>query len=245
MVEKADTDLTQKEISILGILSLILSVYVLGQLLIEAFLPLSEEITRLFQYADFVVCGVFFLDFVGNFRAAPSKLKFMKWGWIDLLTCIPMTNWLALGRFARIFRLIRTIRVLRSTERILQLFLKSRFQNTALVASTIAALLLLTCSASILSLEKEVKDSNIKTTSDALWWGIATMTTVRYGDKYPVSDEGRIVAAILMISGVGLFGTFTGLVSAFLLSPKNKEQEATLEDILVEVKALRVALEKK
>ena len=71
------------------------------------------------------------------------------------------------------------------------------------------------------------------------------MTTVRYGDKYPVSDEGRIVAAILMISGVGLFGTFTGLVSAFLLSPKNKEQEATLEDILVEVKALRVALEKK
>jgi voltage-gated potassium channel len=92
MVEKADTDLTQKEISILGILSLILSVYVLGQLLIEAFLPLSEDITRLFQYADFVVCGVFFLDFVGNFRAAPSKLKFMKWGWIDLLTCIPMTN---------------------------------------------------------------------------------------------------------------------------------------------------------
>jgi voltage-gated potassium channel len=243
MVEKADTDLTQKEISILGILSLILSVYVLGQLLIEAFLPLSEEITRLFQYADFVVCGVFFLDFVGNFRAAPSKLKFMKWGWIDLLTCIPMTNWLALGRFARIFRLIRTIRVLRSTERSLQLFLKSRFQNTALVASTIAALLLLTCSASILSLEKEVKDSNIKTTSDALWWGIATMTTVGY--EYPVTDEGRIVAAILMISGVGLFGTFTGLVSAFLLSPKKKEQEATLEDILVEVKALRVALENK
>ena len=245
MVEKADTDLTQKEISILGILSLILSVYVLGQLLIEAFLPLSKEISRLFQYADFVVCGVFFLDFVSNFRAAPSKLKFMKWGWIDLLTCIPMTNWLALGRFARIFRLIRTIRVLRSTERILQLFLKSRLQNTALVASTIAALLLLTCSASILSLEKDAKDSNIKTTSDALWWGIATMTTVGYDDKYPVTDEGRIVAAILMISGVGLFGTFTGLVSAFLLSPKNKEQEATLEDILVEVKALRAALENK
>jgi voltage-gated potassium channel len=121
--------------------------------------------------------------------------------------------------------------------------LRNRFQNAALVASTIAALVLLTCSASMLSSEKDVKDSNIKTTSDALWWGIATMTTAGYGDKYPVTYEGRIVASILMISGVGLFGTFTGLVSAFLVSPQRKENQASLEDLLAEVKALRAALE--
>jgi voltage-gated potassium channel len=95
----------------------------------------------------------------------------------------------------------------------------------------------------MLSSEKDVKDSNIKTTSDALWWGIATMTTAGYGDKYPVTYEGRIVASILMISGVGLFGTFTGLVSAFLVSPQRKENQASLEDVLAEVKALRAALE--
>jgi hypothetical protein len=65
------------------------------------------------------------------------------------------------------------------------------------------------------------------------------------GLRRQISGDGRRPnrASILMISGVGLFGTFTGLVSAFLLSPKNKEQEATLEDILVEVKALRAERE--
>jgi len=242
---KVDVDIAQKEISILGILSLVLSVYVLAQLLIQAFVPLSKEVDRLFQYADFLACGIFFFDFVGNFRAAPSKVQFMKWGWIDLLTCIPVTSWLALGRFTRVFRLIRIIRVLRSTERILQLFLKRRFKNAALVATLVAVLVLLTCSSSILFVEQDAKDANIKSAADALWWGIATMTTAGYGDKYPVTGEGRIVASILMISGVGLFGTFTGLVSSFLISPRRQEEEVSLNEVLAEVKALRAAIESK
>jgi voltage-gated potassium channel len=111
--------------------------------------------------------------------------------------------------------------------------LRNRFQNAALVASTIAALVLLRTS----------RIRILKQHPTLYGGGIATMTTVGYGDKYPVTDEGRIVASILMISGVGLFGTFTGLVSAFLVSPKRKEHEASLEDVLAEVKALRAALE--
>ncbi len=53
---------------------------------------------------------------------------------------------------------------------------------------------------------------------DALWWGITTMTTVGYGDIYPVTAEGRIAASILMILGIGLYSAITATVTSFLIS---------------------------
>ena len=72
--------------------------------------------------------------------------------------------------------------------------------------------------------------SNIKSAEDAIWWAITTITTVGYGDRYPVTTLGRIVSTILMITGIGLFGTFSGLVSSWLSSgPKHTH---TKEDIV-------------
>lgn len=79
-------DLAHKEISLLDVLTTILSVYVLVQLVTEAVVPLSDDTKTIMSYADYFVCGVFLLDFGVRFRAAPSKLAFMKLGWIDLLS---------------------------------------------------------------------------------------------------------------------------------------------------------------
>jgi voltage-gated potassium channel len=96
-----------------------------------------------------------------------------------------------------------------------------------------------TCGSVMLSFEKDRKDANIKTAGDAVWWSATTVTTVGYGDKYPTTPAGRIVAAILMATGVGLFSTFSGTVAAILLNP----QRGASEEVLEEVKALRSEIE--
>lgn len=85
----------------------------------------------------------------------------------------------------------------------------------------IAVLVLLFSSIAILEFET-APESNIKTAEDAIWWAYVTMTTVGYGDKYPVTTEGRIIAMVLMTVGVGLFGTFTAYVSSWFVKDYEK-----------------------
>lgn len=77
-------------------------------------------------------------------------------------------------------------------------------------------------------------ESNIKTASDALWWSFVTITTVGYGDFYPTTLLGRIIAAALITAGVGLFGTFTAYVASSFLQQEEEEQEKREDQILAE-----------
>jgi voltage-gated potassium channel len=87
-------------------------------------------------------------------------------------------------------------------------------------------------------------NSNIRTAEDALWWAMATVTTVGYGDRYPVTTEGRAVAVVLMCAGVGLFGTFSGFLAAWFLAPDAKREEKDIDGLREEVRQLRVAVER-
>lgn len=80
-------------------------------------------------------------------------------------------------------------------------------------------------------------ESNIRTAGDAIWWAIATMTTVGYGDIYPITAEGRVLGIVLMIAGVGIFGTVTGLIASLFF--KTNAKTVTNEDIMSELKRLR------
>jgi len=232
----------RKELSFLDVLVLLLSGYVLAQLCVEAILPMDESVRTIFNYGDYVVSAVFLTDFAARFVSAPSKLAFMKWGWIDLLSSLPTCNWLMLSRFARVVRLLRLIRALRSIEVLLKVIFRNRIRNSFLIVIVVASLMIVSCASVMLSLERGVKDANITTAGDALWWATTTATTVGYGDKYPVTAEGRIVAVVLMITGVGLFSTFSGTVAAILL--KSNQSEASNDTLLEELRALRSEVER-
>jgi len=90
--------------------------------------------------------------------------------------------------------------------------------------SIITLLIIISSSISILIVEN-APESNIKTAEDALWWAMVTVTTVGYGDKFPVTTDGRIIAVGLMISGVGLFGVFTGYISSIFVNERKKEEK--------------------
>jgi voltage-gated potassium channel len=70
------------------------------------------------------------------------------------------------------------------------------------------------------------ESANILTAGDAIWWAYVTITTVGYGDRFPVTSVGRIVGIMVMTTGVAVFATFAGLISSKLLAPAAKEEES-------------------
>ncbi len=217
---------------------LVLSALTLGAIAVESFLTLPLEISRLLQWFDLVACGAFLVDFSIRFRAAGSKLAFMKWGWIDLLASIPNIQALRLGRFVRVFRVLRLLRGVRSLHRIMEMLFVNRRQGGVASVGMIMFLLIFFSSLGILVVER-VDGANIKTAGDALWWSVTTVTTVGYGDRYPVTPAGRAIAAALMVAGVGLFGAMSGIVASLFLGQRRES-----EPVLAELKAMRVEMER-
>lgn len=209
-------------LTFLNLIIIILSVYVLLALLIDTFFKLPAEISNLLTDIDNVICIVFLYDFCYRFYRAENKLRFMRWGWIDLISSIPCIDFLRAGRLFRLIRLFRVLRVFRSSRVLIQFVFQNRIKGTFTAAFVITLLVVIFSSISILIVEK-APESNIKTAEDAIWWALVTVTTVGYGDKYPVTTEGRLIAVILMFTGVGLFGVFTGYISSLFV--KNREEE--------------------
>jgi voltage-gated potassium channel len=214
-----------KKISFFDFTILILSVYVLIALLIDSFFTLPPEISKLLGLIDNGICLVFIFEFITNLIKAESKLEFLKWGWIDLISSIPTFDYLRFGRFVRLLRILRVLRAFRSLKFIVNHLFRNRTHATFASVSLIAVLMIIFGSISLLQVEHDA-NSNIKTAEDAIWWAFVTITTVGYGDKYPVTTEGRIIAAFLMVTGVGLFGTFTGYMTSWFVGNQKKGQDA-------------------
>ena len=214
-----NNDNAKKEISFFNILILVLSIYVLLSLLISTVFQLSGELTILLNYIDNVICIVFLIDFSIRFKNSENKLEFMKWGWIDLVASIPSVDFLRAGRLLRLIRLLRVFRALKSTKLIYEHINRNKRQSALTSVALISFLMIVFSSIAILQFEKDI-NSNIKTAEDAIWWSYVTITTVGYGDKFPITTEGRIIGAILMTTGVGIFGTFTALVSSWFIDKK-------------------------
>ena len=215
---------------------LFLSIYVLVELFVEVAFELPEEIITVLHTVDDVICFVFLFDFFYRLHAAKSKLAYLKWGWIDFVSSIPLFNVLRMGRLLRVIRLLRLLRGIRSIRAIARVVFVNRSKAALASVVILTFSIMMFASMGILTVER-LPESNIKTAEDALWWAIVTITTIGYGDKYPVTGEGRVFAVFLMLAGVGLFGTFTGFVSSWFVEDdidKKEELSAARERDLKE-----------
>ena len=221
---------------------LVLCLYALGSLIVQVSMKLHLEVRGVLDFADYAVCILFFVDFLASLWSAPNRLRYMRtWGWLDLLSSIPMVDIVRWGRLARIVRILRVLRALKATKLLTSLVAKQRAQNAFLSASLAALLLIVFCSVAVLKFEDN-PESNIKSAEDAIWWAFTTITTVGYGDRYPTSPEGRFIAGILMCAGVGLFGTFSGFLAAWFIAPEEKDIEEGIADLRKEIRELREEL---
>ena len=227
-MEENETIISEKNtLTSLNIIAIILSVYVLLIFIIQTIFTLPAEVIKVLDFIDNFICVFFLVDFFSRFYKAENKLQFLKWGWIDLISSIPTFDALRFGRLLRLIRLIRILRAFRSTKHIINHIYRKKSNGAFTTVAVIAILTLIFSSISILQFE-DAPDSNIKTAEDAIWWACSTISTVGYGDKFPVTTEGRIVGVILMIVGGGLFATMSGFFASWFVDDQNRKSDDKL-----------------
>ncbi|MGZ8924509.1 MAG: potassium channel family protein [Nitrososphaeraceae archaeon] len=203
-------------VSIISIFSLLL---IAGDL----FFVTDPELVSVIQYADLGICFIFFLDFLYALYSVDNKTKyFFTWGWLDLISSIPAIDLLRTAKLVRIYQLLRVIRGLKAAKVVAHTLAEQRITNVVLVVTLFVTLVMSISSVAILIFEN-VSGANIKTAEDAIWWSYVTITTVGYGDRYPITTEGRILGAILMTLGIGLFGIVSGFIASWFLKPMDDD----------------------
>lgn len=235
-----------EEIGIFQIVVFVLTIVVLGMMSVEMVVKVPEEITRILDWTDTGVCILLLLDFAFRFRRARSKLEFMKWGWIDLLASIPNLPMLRVGRLIRILRIIRLLRAIRVSQRMTNILFKNRLHGGLASVLVIFLLLIMFSSIGVLICEQQNPGAKIKSAEDAIWWSVATITTVGYGDLYPVTTEGRCLAMLLMIAGVGMFGALSGIIASAMIGKEKRELDEKQEimEMLKQINAKIEAIQK-
>jgi len=211
-------------ILVLTVLSLLIMVLLL--------LPLSDPTIKLLTIYDNLICVVFLFDFAMRMRrASPKKAYFIgERGWLDLIGSIPSLGILrisALLRLARLSRLARIGRLLRGKNKkeLVADVVAHRGQYAAFVTVLAAFIVLVLASILVLQFESKAPDANITTGGNALWWAVVTITTVGYGDKYPVTLGGHLVAVLVMFAGVGIIGALASILASILVPPPESEEQ--------------------
>jgi voltage-gated potassium channel len=187
--------------------------------------------------------------------AAPRKRDYLFWrGVLDFLGSIPAIPALRLARLARLSRVSRLLKG-RTARSLAHEFIARRAESALYVTSLLAVLLLVIGSSVAVGFEYRAEGSNITTGRNAFWWAFVTITTVGYGDYYPITNGGRVVGMVLMAFGIGIFGVLTSYMSSLFLAPKRDETatagsdeqplQAEIADLRRELAELRQVLQER
>ncbi len=218
----------------------------LALVIIETFVLLSPATFHALVVVDRLACGIFLVDVIVRWRREGWSRGFWKWGWLDVLASIPFD---AAFRTLQLVRIYRIIRVLRALYKLQEVATGTSLTEKLLALPGVAFVMVLFSTTLMLEAERHAPDATIKTGGDALWWALTTVTTVGYGDTYPVTGEGRVIAAVLMLVGIALFGSMSAIITSKLILPKetkdHEEMRREMRALHAEIKELREELRKK
>lgn len=201
-------------------------------------------VSTVFAVANVVIWVAFAGDYLARLYLAPSRWRFVRSHPLDLIVVVVP--------FLRPFRVLRALRVLRlgAVAGIVHGRAQRSFHATvaAYVALSAAGLMLL-AAAAMYDAERTAPGANIRTVPDALWWAMTTVTTVGYGDRFPTTGTGRLIASALMVVGIALLGVVTATIAAWFVDKLRGVQaaeertNATLSDVLGELRSLHARLD--
>lgn len=201
--------------------------------LVQIVLIPNPDIVQVVVIMDSVLTVVFVSDLIRRLVVAEDRTAYLTrgWGWVDVLATFPLL------RILRVLRIARVLMVMRRFGGPLQAF-KAFFSNKAaggLLSVLLIALIVMEWGALlVLAVERSAEGANIETAADAIWYLLVTMSTVGYGDQYPVTDAGRLIGALIIVVGVGVFGTLTGFLANAFLAPSEAAAAAAPPATLAE-----------
>jgi len=189
-----------------------------------------------------ITWAIFAADYAANLSLAANRKRWFVLNLHELLiVALP---------FFRPLRLLRLVTLLSVVHRTVGETLRGRV--VTYVAGS-AVLLVFVGALAVLDVEQNAPDAKILTFADAAWWAITTITTVGYGDLFPVTPMGRLVAAALMMSGIAVLGVVTASIASWLVQRVEENTEAAVDaaelpvraeirELLMEVAGLRQEL---
>ncbi len=204
---------------------------------------ISIESSTIFYYLDIGILIVFAIDYFTRLILSGGKKGFVKENILDLIAIIPFNSLFRAFRLVRLVRVFRLSKVVRLS-RFIRFFVFSkkflskvdRFINTNgfiyVINLTVTTIIL-----GSIGIYYAEKGYTIGSFEDAIWWSFVTTTTVGYGDISPVTSLGRIIAAVLMIVGIGFIGMLTGTIATYFLKSKDKNNK-TYTKRIVDLSAL-------
>ena len=220
----AETERTRK-ITTYDLVIGILAIFSLLLLIPIYFGNLSSQDKAVLMYLEDGLCVIFLFDFFRSLSMATDKggYFFRSGGWLDLLGSIPISAF-AIFRIARLFRIVRLLRKMTGGE-FRGMFTRRLAQSTLLFTLVVALILVFTIAWLVLISEQNAPNGNIKTYHEAVWWAFVTITTVGYGDYYPVTGWGQSFAVILMFFGLGIIGVLSSYLSSTFISLQRRRKE--------------------
>jgi voltage-gated potassium channel len=213
----------------------VLALAMIPLIVLPVVVDLSPAMEGAFLAVDYLIWAVFAAEYAIKLDLAPNRRRFVTTHIPDLVVVlVPMLRPLRVLRSARLLRLLRLARLaalaakgVRDTRSIL----RHRGLNWVLL---IVLVLNLIAAAMVLEFERANPQAHIDSYPDALWWAVTTITTVGYGDRFPMSPAGRGVAVALMVAGIAMFGVITATIAAYFVEQKAEADVAGRLDLIME-----------
>ena len=213
----------------------VLAVLWLPVLVIPLAVRVSPGLAATLDSADYLVWAVFTVEYLVKLYLSVSRGRFVRTHLVDLVViAVPLLRPLRVLRILRLLRLARAGLILTTALRRARGLLTHHGLHFVLLS----VLTLVGVGAAVeLAFEQHGPDATIHNFGDALWWAIVTVTTVGYGDKYPVSAGGRGVAVVLMITGIGLVGVLSASVASYFVGQRAEQDMTDLHQRLDRIEA--------
>jgi voltage-gated potassium channel len=159
---------------------------------------------------EILILAIFSADVGFRFLTSTSPLNFLRVNWLEVLALV-----LPFLRVLRVFRPLIALRGIKG-------FFQNRVNATGAYILILVPLTWFTGAIAVLDAESVNPNALITNLREALWWSLSTITTVGYGDRYPTTLEGELVAGVLMITGIALFSAGAGMFASWILADKKK-----------------------